>query len=141
MHRARRVVLAVVASVAVGACSEAQTPGPTFGAADESDVPPPGPGEAAAPQHDVTVQAVEGTEFQPAKANAEAGEITIALENTTDEQHTLTIEGHEQALHLRAPPGETVQGTITLPAGEYVYYCSVPGHREGGQQGALRVEG
>ncbi|HEX2028724.1 MAG TPA: hypothetical protein VHF25_12090 [Nitriliruptorales bacterium] len=140
MHRARRVLVAVVALVALVACAEAETPGPTFGAAGESDVAPTGPGEAAAPQYDVTVRAVESTAFQPVEANADAGAITIALENATDEEHTLTIEGHEEALHLRAAPGKTTHGTIELPAGEYVYYCSVPGHREGGQQGTLRVE-
>ena len=42
--------------------------------------------------------------------------------------------------------GEVVQGggTSTLKAdlkpGEYTFYCSVPGHREGGMEGKLTVK-
>jgi uncharacterized cupredoxin-like copper-binding protein len=33
------------------------------------------------------------------------------------------------------------EGEIDLAAGEYVFYCDVPGHRDAGMEGTLTVEG
>ena len=36
-------------------------------------------------------------------------------------------------------PGATEQVVINAPAGEYEYYCNVPGHKEAGMVGTLIV--
>jgi plastocyanin len=36
--------------------------------------------------------------------------------------------------------GETSEVVVNLPAGEYEYYCTIPGHREAGMVGTLIVE-
>jgi uncharacterized cupredoxin-like copper-binding protein len=37
--------------------------------------------------------------------------------------------------------GGTKSMTMTLAAGTYTFYCSVPGHRQAGMQGTLTVTG
>ena len=47
----------------------------------------------------------------------------------------------EPALHVAADAGDTATIEFTpLEAGEYAFYCTVPGHREAGMEGTLIVE-
>lgn len=81
-----------------------------------------------------------GLRFDETELSARAGEVTIDMENPSSVPHNIAIEGRgvdEQ--------GQTVaQGTSTvsaeLPPGEYTFYCSVPGHRQGGMEGTLTVK-
>lgn len=54
-------------------------------------------------------------------------------------QHDFNIEGTDFASEMLNSGGEDSL-TVNLPAGEYVYFCSVPGHREAGMVGTLIVE-
>lgn len=55
--------------------------------------------------------------------------------------HDLVVDGYG----VRTPlldPGNSVPVTVALDkAGTYEYYCSVPGHKEGGMVGTLVVRG
>ena len=73
------------------------------------------------------------------KANAPAGAITIASPNESPIQHNI-------ALKPGGPIGPVV-GTggnstfkATLKPGNYIFYCSVPGHESGGMKGTLTVK-
>ncbi len=35
---------------------------------------------------------------------------------------------------------DTTTATVELEAGDYTFYCSVPGHQDGGMEGDLTVE-
>jgi plastocyanin len=80
--------------------------------------------------------------FEPSTLDAPAGEVTIEYTNPSDIQHNVAIEGDGAVL----AQGETVTGGDTGPAtaslepGEYVFFCSIPGHREAGMEGQLTVE-
>lgn len=84
---------------------------------------------------------VTATEFQfaPADLTAPADTpVTIVLTNEGAVEHDLVIEETaEKVVHVAA--GETGEGQITLPAGTYTIYCSIPGHREAGMEGTLTV--
>lgn len=62
----------------------------------------------------------------------------IEIKNTGASRHDFSIT--ELNIHVELPPGETTTVDIDAPAGEYEFYCSVPGHKEAGMVGKLVVE-
>ena len=73
-------------------------------------------------------------------ARAEPGPTTIRSPNPSGTPHNIAVEG--QGVN---EVGEVVQDggvseiKATLKAGEYVFFCTVEGHREGGMEGTLTV--
>ena len=90
---------------------------------------------------DIPTVASGALAYQFGSAEAKPGEITINSKNDASIPHDIAIEGNGVA-----EKGEVVQdgGTSTLKAdlkpGDYTFYCSVPGHREGGMEGKLTVK-
>ena len=73
---------------------------------------------------------------------AKAGKTTFVFTNTSPVQHNLTLEKANTEQELGATntiTGATAKLTLTLPAGTYTYYCSVPGHEAAGMKGTLTV--
>lgn len=65
-------------------------------------------------------------------------DVTITFTNTGFLEHDFAIEGTDfQTAILQN--GGTEDLVVNLPAGEYLYYCTVAGHREAGMQGTLTV--
>jgi plastocyanin len=79
--------------------------------------------------------------YASTQATAEAGPLEIDSKNDADIPHDIAIEGNGVN-----EKGETVQGggvskvSVDLQPGEYTYYCTLPGHREGGMEGKLTVK-
>ena len=73
-----------------------------------------------------------------AAAEAEAGPLTIASPNDSQVPHNIAIDGGEEGPVVQG--GDVSEIEVDLDAGEYTFYCSVPGHREGGMEGTLTVE-
>ena len=74
-------------------------------------------------------------------ATAPAGALELTSKNDSQIPHNIALEGggvNEE--------GEVVQGggvsevSVDLKPGEYTFFCSVPGHREGGMEGKLTVK-
>lgn len=78
-------------------------------------------------------------DYESAPTELPVGEVQLTLENTGSIEHNVTFEELGDEKLLEAPGGESDDTTVTLEAGEYTYYCSVPGHREGGMEGTLTV--
>jgi plastocyanin len=78
--------------------------------------------------------------FDRSSLEAPAGRVTIVMDNRSSVPHNVSIEGHGVD-----EEGETVGegGRSTVRAklrpGEYDFYCSVSGHRQGGMEGTLTV--
>ncbi len=62
-------------------------------------------------------------------------EITILLPNLGAAPHNFSIDALGISETMQA--GETKQVTVNAPAGEYEYYCNIPGHKEAGMVGTL----
>lgn len=101
---------------------------------DGGDGDDAGSGEAA-----VTFVAVD-IDFAEAPASAPAGDVTVELVNEGDQQHNVTFEGVGDGPAVEAQGGETATGSVTLEPGEYVAFCSVPGHREAGMETTVTAE-
>lgn len=76
-----------------------------------------------------------------ASASAPAGPLKIISPNESSVPHDITVVGNGVD-----EKGEVVQNggvseiSVDLEKGEYTFFCSVPGHREGGMEGTLTVE-
>ncbi|HZJ25802.1 MAG TPA: cupredoxin domain-containing protein [Acidimicrobiia bacterium] len=77
--------------------------------------------------------------FEPSTIEIRADEpVNLALRNRGGIFHDLTIPAFDFV--LEATSGDTVTGGLTgAPPGEYEFYCSVPGHADGGMTGTLDV--
>jgi plastocyanin len=72
--------------------------------------------------------------------SAKAGSVTITFTNAAPLEHNVTVA--EGGNVLGATPsfiGGSRPLTLTLKPGTYTFYCSVPGHRQGGMEGTLSV--
>jgi plastocyanin len=81
----------------------------------------------------------QGLAFATTEADAEAGEITLRMPNPSPLPHNIAVDEPEQVIGEVVDEGGVSEITFTAPAGTYEYYCSVPGHREGGMVGTLTV--
>jgi plastocyanin len=124
LHRA--LCLAAVAALPLAAC------GGDDDGSSGSDTTEEAGGDA------IVVTAEDSLSFDPETLEATAGDITFRLENGGSLAHSFVIEDHESDLKLTV--GSSDEGSITLEAGEYNFYCDVAGHRGGGMEGTLTVE-
>jgi plastocyanin len=78
--------------------------------------------------------------FNIKQLSATAGSVTIKFTNAATLEHNVTIV--EGTRLLGATPTFVTGSrtlTLTLKPGTYTFYCSVPGHRQGGMEGTLSV--
>jgi plastocyanin len=80
-------------------------------------------------------------EGKATQATAPAGEVTLRMPNPSPIQHNIAVK--DGGLDEKGPvvgTNGTSEITVDLQPGEYVFYCSVPGHEEGGMVGELTIE-
>jgi plastocyanin len=85
--------------------------------------------------------AAAGLAYKFADATATAGTVKIVSKNDQPVDHDIAIEGNgvnQKGEVVKS--GGTSEFTADLKPGEYTFFCSVPGHREGGMEGKLTVK-
>jgi plastocyanin len=85
--------------------------------------------------------AASGLAYKFADATANAGQVTIKSENPQPTQHDIAIEGNgANDKGEIVTSGGVSQFSADLKPGTYTFFCTVPGHREGGMEGKLTVK-
>ena len=131
------VALALSACGGSSSTPSSTTPATSSPAATSSA--PPSSGQAAG---SLTIAADPSGQLKFTKSalTTKAGKVIIQFTNNAALSHNLTVS--KGGAVLGATP--TFQGgsktlTLNLKPGTYTFYCSVPGHRDGGMKGTLTV--
>jgi mono/diheme cytochrome c family protein len=98
-------------------------------------------GTAKAENGTLSIPVGSGLTYKFADAEAPAGPLTIESVNEQPADHNIAVDGGgvDEKGDIVANGGtSTVE--VDLKAGEYSFYCSVPGHREGGMEGKLTIK-
>lgn len=77
--------------------------------------------------------------FVPKKIIVEKGQNVSLSINNIDIVHSFDID--ELNVHQVLPGGKTTNiSFVANKSGEFIYYCSIPGHTEAGMQGKIIVK-
>jgi plastocyanin len=78
--------------------------------------------------------------FDRTRAAVLAGHVTVKLTNESAVGHNVTIaQGAKTLGATKTITHATDTIKVDLARGDYVFFCSVPGHRQSGMQGTLTV--
>lgn len=79
--------------------------------------------------------------YEESSLETKAGEVEIDFDNPSPIGHDVKIEKDGEDLGgTDVIIQEEDSATVELEPGEYIFYCSVPGHREAGMEGPLTVK-
>ena len=79
--------------------------------------------------------------YTTSSLTAKAGSVSIDFTNSSPVEHDFTIASASGAVAGATPifQGGSKTLTVSLKAGTYKFYCTVPGHRAAGMEGTLTV--
>jgi plastocyanin len=85
-----------------------------------------------------------GLVFQPDGLTAKPGNLTITYDNPSPVPHSIAVATANGNVLGEVQPfadGKQSVELNNLAPGKYIFYCTVPGHREAGMEGNLTVTG
>lgn len=80
--------------------------------------------------------------YEQTELTAKEGDIVINLTNESSVAHDVEVEsadGDELGTSEQIAEGSTKLELKDVQAGDYEFYCTVPGHRDAGMEGTLSV--
>jgi plastocyanin len=110
------------------------------GGGNQQEPQAPIPSEAL----DVSSPADGALVFDPDGLEAQPGNLTIDYDNPSPVPHSIAVATANGNVLGETTPGTNNKQTLEisdLAPGKYIFYCTVPGHREGGMEGDLTVSG
>jgi plastocyanin len=143
MKKALPLLALIFAAIALVAC----------GGDDDNDTSNTGGGGAAAPASGgggggastvkLSADPSGALSFDTDSLSAKAGNVTIDFDNPAAIQHDVSVEdssGKELGTSDLISESKTTLDLSNLKPGDYTFFCTVPGHREGGMEGTLTVK-
>lgn len=122
--------------------SSASAPAPAASTPTTSTSSTPAPASTGTAQK-LSLAADPGGQLKYDKSSltATAGSVSIVLTNTSPVPHDVAIASSSGAVVGATPSfqGGSKTLTVQLKPGTYKFYCTVPGHRAAGMEGALTV--
>jgi plastocyanin len=99
---------------------------------------PMGSPEASPASNAVTIKLLD-IRFDPNEVTIPANtDVAVTLPNDGVAPHNFSID--ELGIDVDVQPGDEAVVLINAPAGEYKFYCNVPGHEAAGMVGTLTVQ-
>lgn len=141
--------VALIAALAFVACGSSDD----TTSSDTSEAPPAkesggekekeaGGGTAGAATVDFEADPTGNLAYTTDSATAKAGKVAVNFTNASPVPHDVAIE--DEAGETIAETEVLAEGsdstTAELEPGEYKFFCTVPGHRQGGMEGTLTVK-
>jgi plastocyanin len=142
-------VLAVTALAALGlvACGGGNDNNDTTAAATPTQTAPAGGGGGGgagggASTVDISTPSGSSLAFNQKTVSAKSGSATIDFDNVQPLQHDVAVADSSGKVlgQTDLVSSGTASTTVSLQAGSYTFYCTVPGHREAGMEGTLTVK-
>ena len=138
------MALAVTALIGFSACGGDDDEEPEAGttATEATTTAGGGGGGGGGGGDTVSSSAGEGLSYDTTSLEAAAGEVTIDFTNDTSLGHDVQVESADgEVLGGTSVITESEEAaTVDLEAGDYTFFCSVSGHRDGGMEGTLTVK-
>jgi plastocyanin len=102
---------------------------------------------AAAPPTSASALSLEANpegqlKYNTTSLTAKAGNVTIDFKNMAPLGHNVTVESSTGSTVGATPTfsGASKKLSLNLKPGTYKFFCTVPGHRQGGMEGTLVVK-
>lgn len=142
------LLLAALALVACGGGDDttsdttSEAPPAQENGGNEGEKEAEGGSEGSAAVFDVEADPSGGLAYTTDEATAEAGKVSVNFTNSSPVPHDVRIEdsGGKDVGGTEVFAEGNESAEVNLKPGEYTFYCSVPGHRQGGMEGTLTVE-
>ena len=142
MRKPITLIATGVLALGVAACGSSSAHSTTTTSSSAAASPSASSNGAAASKLTISAATSGALMFNAKTLKAKAGTVSITFVNHSPEGHNLTIVRGTNGAMAGATPtfaGGSKTLKLRLKAGTYTYYCSVPGHRQGGMQGTLTV--
>jgi plastocyanin len=136
------LVAIALALFGLAACGDDDDDGDATTAAEETTATEPADGGGGGATIDISAAADGTLAYDQTDIQTTAGSDTLNFDNPASLSHDVVIEDESGGEVGRTDliSQSSTSTTVELTPGTYTFYCSVPGHREGGMEGTLTAK-